>query len=184
MVTNVAVLVGSLRKDSFTKALAVGLEKLKPAGMNFSMVEIGDLPLYNQDLETDTPPEAWVRFRQAVAACDAVLFMTPEYSRSVPGALKNAMDVGARPYGKSVWAGKPGAVISTSPGLIGGFGANNHLRQSLVSMNVPAMQQPEAYISNVATIVKDGEIIKEDTAAFLADYLVKFEAWIARFTAA
>ena len=145
---NVAVLVGSLRKGSLNRKLALALIALAPPDLTLKIVEIGELPLYDQDPTKPTPPAAWVEFREAIAAADAVLFVTPEYNRSVPGALKNAIDVGSRPYGKSAGDGKPGAVISVSPGAIGGFGANHHLRQSLVFLNVPTLQQPEAYIGN------------------------------------
>ncbi len=142
---NVAVIVGSLRKDSINRKVARALMELAPKGLTLSMAEIGQLPIYNQDGD-DNPPAEWTAFRERIRAVDAVLFVTPEHNRSVPAALKNAIDVGSRPYGKSVWSGKPGAVVSASPGAIGGFGANHHLRQSLVFLNVPAMPQPEAYI--------------------------------------
>src|ERR1700730_1501908 len=143
---NVCVLVGSLRKASFNGMLANALISLAPSSMKLDIVEIGQLPLYNEDLETTAPPAPWTAFRQRVKAASAVLFVTPEDNRSVPAGLKNALDVGSRPYGHSVWNGKPGAVVSASPGAIGALGANHHLRQSLVFLNVPAMQQPEAYI--------------------------------------
>eukprot|EP01030_Chromulinospumella_sphaerica_P016526 gene16526-16341_t len=145
-VYTIAVLVGSLRKQSINRKVAQALAQLAPANLKLSIVEIGELPLYNEDLDGSAPPAAYSTFRQQVAAADAVLFVTPEYNRSVPAALKNAIDVGSRPYGQSVWSGKPGAVISVSPGAIGGFGANHHLRQSLVFLDVPCMQQPEAYL--------------------------------------
>src|SRR3954452_10321958 len=144
--TDVSVLVGSLRRDSLNQKLAKALTELASPRLMLNTVEIGQLPLYNQDDDGEMPPEAWTTFRQRVRRADAVLFVTPEYNRSVPGALKNALDVGSRPYGQSVWTGKPGAVVSVSPGALGAFGANHHLRQSLVFLNVPAMQQPEAYI--------------------------------------
>ena len=146
---NVCGLVGSLRKASFNGMLANALISLAPPSMKLDIVEIGQLPLYNEDLETAIPPAQWTAFRQRVKAADAVLFVTPEYNRSVPAALKNALDVGSRPYGSSVWDRKPGAIVSASPGAIGGFGANHHLRQSLVFLNVPTMQQPEAYVGHV-----------------------------------
>src|SRR5436309_2928635 len=139
---NVCVLVGSLRKASFNGKLANALISLRPSSLKLDIVEIGQLPLYNEDLETAAPPAQWTAFRQRVKAADAVLFVTPEYNRSVPAVLKNAIDVGSRPYGKSVWSGKPGGVISNSPGALGGFGANPHLRQSLVFLNVPVVQPP------------------------------------------
>ena len=143
---DVAVVVGSLRKDSFNRKVAHAAAELAPATLKLEIVEIGQLALYNQDLETATPPAEWTQFRDRMRRADAVLFLTPEYNRSVPGVLKNALDVGSRPYGKSVWDKKPAAVISVSPGALGAFGANHHLRQSLVFLNMPAMQMPEAYI--------------------------------------
>ena len=141
---DVAVLVGSLRKDSINRKMANALAELAPEGLKLSIVEIGQLPIYNQDAD-ENPPTEWKAFRERIRAADAVLFVTPEHNRSVPAALKNAIDVGSRPYGQSAWNGKPGAVVSASPGGVGGFGANHHLRQSLVFLNVPAMAQPEAY---------------------------------------
>jgi len=176
----VAVIVGSLRKDSASRKLARAFAALNP-DQTFNIVEIADLPHFDQDLESD-PPAAWVRFRQEVAAADAVLFVTPEYNRSVPGVLKNAIDVGSRPYGQSVWNGKPGAVISLSPGAIGGFGANHHLRQSLVFLNVPLLSQ-EAYVGGAFALFDDsGELANESTADFLKAYGKAFAAWIERLT--
>jgi chromate reductase, NAD(P)H dehydrogenase (quinone) len=175
-VRNVAVVVGSLRKDSVSRKLANAFAALNP-NLKFNIVEIGDLPHFDQDLESD-PPAQWVRFRNEIAAADAVLFVTPEFNRSVPGALKNAIDVGSRPYGSSVWAGKPGAVISLSPGAIGGFGANHHLRQSLVFLNVPLLSQ-EAYIGNAFSLFDDsGELVSDPTVEFLRAYGQQFTAWI------
>ena len=175
-VRNVAVVVGSLRKDSVSRKLAKAFAAVTP-GLKFNIVEIADLPHVDQDLESD-PPAQWVRFRNEIAAADAVLFVTPEFNRSVPGALKNAIDVGSRPYGASVWNGKPGAVISLSPGAIGGFGANHHLRQSLVFLNVPLLSQ-EAYISNAFALFDDaGELINDGTTEFLKSYGAQFAAWI------
>ncbi|MBB3228915.1 chromate reductase [Luteibacter sp. Sphag1AF] len=179
-VRKVAVLVGSLRKGSLNLKLAHVLKELAPPELDLHLVTIGDLPLYDSDLE-DAAPAAWTTFRQAVRACDAVLFVTPEYNRSVPGALKNALDVGSRPYGHSVWSGKPGAVISASPGAIGGFGANHHLRQSLVFLDVPAMQQPEAYISGADKLFDDhGHLVNEGTKKFLHGFMESFGHWVAR----
>jgi len=175
-VRNVAVVVGSLRKDSVSRKLAKAFAAVTP-GLKFNIVEIADLPHFDQDLESD-PPAQWVRFRNEIAAADAVLFVTPEFNRSVPGALKNAIDVGSRPYGSSVWNGKPGAVISLSPGAIGGFGANHHLRQSLVFLNVPLLSQ-EAYVSNAYALFDDaGELVNEGTTEFLRSYGAQFAAWI------
>jgi chromate reductase len=175
----VAVLVGSLRKDSINRKVANALAELAPAPLKLSIVDIGDLPLYNQDLD-ENPPAAWTRFRERIRAADAVLFVTPEYNRSVPAALKNALDVGSRPYGQSAWSGKPGAVASASPGAIGGFGANHHLRQSLVFLNVPAMAQPEAYLGGADKLFDaQGKLASEGTRKFLQDFMQAFAAWVA-----
>lgn len=176
---SVAVIVGSLRKDSVNRKLALALADLAPASLKLEIVEIGDLPLYNQDSDGDAPPAAWVVFRQLMKDMDAVLFVTPEYNRSVPAALKNALDVGSRPYGQSVWDGKPGAIVSASPGAIGGFGANHHLRQSLVFLNVPVLQQPEAYIGGADKLFDaEGQINNEGSRAFLQKFIQTFAAWI------
>ncbi|HEY3800613.1 MAG TPA: NAD(P)H-dependent oxidoreductase [Caulobacteraceae bacterium] len=176
---HVAVLVGSLRKASFNRKMALALGELAPEHLKLSIVEIGDLPLYNEDLDTDAPPAPWVRFRDAVRGADAVLFVTPEYNRSVPGGLKNAIDVGSRPYGKSVWSKKPCAVVSVSPGAIGGFGANHHLRQSLVFLDMPVLQQPEAYIGGAAQLfTPDGDIVAEGTRKFLTGLMTAFATLI------
>jgi chromate reductase len=179
----VAVFVGSLRKGSFNRMMANAARELAPERLDLAIVEIGALPLYNADREGENAPAEWVSFRNAVRGVDALLFVTPEYNRSVPGALKNAIDVGSRPYGKSVWSGKPGAVISVSPGAIGAFGANHHLRQSFVFLDVPAMQQPEAYIGGAAKLFDaDGKLSNPETREFLQKYMAAFAAWIAKQT--
>ena len=176
---NVCVLVGSLRKASLNGMLANALISLAPSSMKLDIVEIGQLPLYNQDLEIDPPPAPWTAFRQRVKAADAVLFVTPEYNRSVPAALKNALDVGSRPYGSSAWDRKPGAVVSASPGAIGGFGANHHLRQSLVFLNVPTMQQPEAYLGHVDKLFDEhGKLVSDGTRKFLQELMQTFANWV------
>ena len=176
----VAVFVGSLRKESLNRKLANALIAMAPASLKLTIHEIGYLPLFNADFEAE-PPAAVTEFKRNLAAADAVLFITPEYNRSVPGALKNAIDVGSRPYGKSAWTGKPGAVISVSPGAIGAFGANHHLRQSLVFLNVPAMAQPEAYIGNAAALFDDkGALTNESTREFMQKFLAAFAQWIER----
>jgi chromate reductase, NAD(P)H dehydrogenase (quinone) len=177
---DVAALVGSLRRDSFTRRLVRGLSTVAPSGLHIEIVPIGDLALYNQDLE-EKPPQPWFDFRARVRCADAVLFATPEYNRSVPGVLKNALDVGSRPYGKSVWNGKPAAVISASPGAVGAFGANHHLRQSLVYLNMPTLDQPEAYVGGIDKAVdENGQFTKEETRKFCATFMSEFERWINR----
>jgi chromate reductase len=177
---NVCVLVGSLRKASFNGMLANALIWLAPSSMKLDIVEIGQLPFYNEDIETDPSPAPWTAFRQRVKAADAVLFVTPEYNRSVPAALKNALDVGSRPYGSSVWDRKPGAIVSSSPGAIGAFGANHHLRQSLVFLNVPTLQQPEAYISHVDKLFDEhGKLAGDGAGKFLQQFMQAFANWVA-----
>jgi chromate reductase, NAD(P)H dehydrogenase (quinone) len=177
---NVAVFVGSLRKESLNRKMANALMAMAPTPLVLTIHEIGQLPLYNQDFDGD-PPAVVTEFKQKLAAADAVLFITPEYNRSVPGVLKNAIDIGSRPYGKSAWSGKPGGVISVSPGAIGGFGANHALRQSLVFLDVPAMAQPEAYIGGAAAMFDDkGALTNESTRAFMLKFLQAFAQWIER----
>jgi len=136
------------------------------------------VPIYNQDGD-ENPPAEWAAFRKRIKAADAVLFVTPEHNRSVPAALKNALDVGSRPYGQNVWSGKPGAVVSASPGAIGGFGANHHLRQSLVFLNVPAMPQPEAYIGGADKLFDaHGKLINDGTRKFLQIFMQAYNMWI------
>jgi chromate reductase len=177
----VAVLVGSLRKDSLNRKMAEAFIKLAPPQLAFSFVEIGDLPFYNQDLETETPPAQWVRFRDTLRASDALLFFTPEYNRSVPGVLKNAIDIGSRPPGKGAINGRPAAVISVSPGALGAFGAHHHLRQVLAGVGVPVLPSPEIYIGNApALFAEDGSIKVEATRAFLVTIGEKFLTWVQR----
>ena len=177
----VAVLIGSLRKGSLNRRMAGAALEVAPAELELEVVEIGDLPFYNEDLEGEKAPAPWGAFRHALRAFDAVLFVTPEYNRSVPPALKNALDVGSRPYGQSVWSGKPGAVISVSPGATGGFGANHHLRQSLVFLDVPTLQQPEAYIGGAAKLFDaDGKLVNDSTREYLRKFMAAFASWIAK----
>ena len=182
MSKKIAVLVGSLRRESYNRKMAHALAGLAPPSLELEIIEIGGLPLYSQDYDDEGKPlDEWIAFRERLKAFDGVLFVTPEHNRSVPAALKNAIDVASRPYGKSVWAGKPGAVVSVSPGAMGAFGANHHLRQSLVFLDVPAMQQPEAYIGGAAQLFDgDGRITNEKTRAFLVKFMEAFAAWVAR----
>jgi chromate reductase len=174
----IAVIVGSLREDSLNRKLALELARLAPASLKFEIVEIRDLPLYNQDLDA-APPAAWEDFRAAVRAADAVLFVTPEYNRSIPGVLKNAVDVGSRPYGHSAWAKKPGAIVSASPGAMGGFGANHHLRQSCVFLDMPIMPQPEAYLGHAGDMFGEaGRLKDEKLAGFLASFMAAYADWV------
>lgn len=177
---DVAVLVGSLRKGSLNRKMALVLAELARPRLALEIVEIRDLALYDQDLD-GSPPEPWVRFRERIRAAEGVLFVTPEYNRSVPGVLKNAIDVGSRPYGQSAWERKPAAIITVSPGAIGGFGANHHLRQMLVFLDMPAMQQPEAYVGGAASLFDEGgRLGNEKTRGFLKDFTESFANWIER----
>ena len=148
MAYKIAIIVGSLREDSINRKVARSICALRNDNLDCSMIEIGDLPLYNQDLDGN-PPQQWTRFRDQVRASDGVLFCSPEYNRGVPGVLKNAIDVGSRPYGESVFDKKPAAIVTASPGMYGGFGANHQIRQACVFLNMPVMQQPEAYLGKV-----------------------------------
>jgi chromate reductase len=179
----VGVIVGSLRKGSYARLLSRALVELAPASLELSVIEIGELPHYNQDLETDTPPSAWTTFRQRVIASDAVLFITPEYNRSMPGVVKNALDVGSRPWGFSAWSGKPAAVISTSPGALGGMAANHHLRQVAMAVNLAAMPYPEAYIPAVASLFdENGALQNADARKLMVQFLQSFATWTDRFS--
>jgi NAD(P)H-dependent FMN reductase/ketosteroid isomerase-like protein len=178
-VLQVAVLVGSLRAQSFSRKIARALAARAPDALRCRFVEIGELPLYNEDLENEAPPAAWSSFRGAIRECDAVLFVTPEYNRSIPGCLKNALDVGSRPSGKSVFKGLPAGVVSVTPNKLGAFGANHALRQTFVFLDMPVMQQPEAYIGNVAELLDDNGAVKNgETAAFLENFMGAFETWV------
>jgi len=175
----IAILVGSLRKASINRGIARSICAIRNDNLDCSMIEIGDLPLYNQDLDTN-PPEQWTRFRQQVGAADGVLFCSPEYNRGVPGVLKNAIDVGSRPYGQSVFDKKPAAIVTASPGSIGGFGSNHQIRQAAVFLNMPVMQQPEAYLGHVSDdsfdadgCLKDGPL--KDLVTVLAH---AFAGWV------
>ncbi len=173
------IIVGSLRRASFSRKIAENVVKLLPSGMTAEWIPI-DMPIYNQDLDDDgTPPQAWTDFRARVKSCDAYLFVTPEYNRTLPPVIKNALDIGSRPYGQNVWGGgKKGAVISVSPGAIGGFGANHALRQAVVFLDITMLQQPEMYIGGVAKLLdKDGGV-NEGTASFLQQFVTRFTEFI------
>ena len=180
-VHSIAVIVGSLRKDSINRKVARALAELAPPSLKLSIVEIGDLPLYNEDIDLDSPPAAYTAFREALQGADGFLFVTPEYNRSVPGALKNAIDVGSRPYGKSAWGkAKPAAVVSASPGAIGGFGANQHLRQCFVFLDVLCMQQPEAYLGSAGTFFDEHGKLSEKTRPFLTVQPIRLSTCVRR----
>jgi chromate reductase, NAD(P)H dehydrogenase (quinone) len=175
---DVAAFVGSVRKESLNLKLAHALIRLQPAQLKLEIVPVGGLALYNPDRDVE-PPQEWSLLRARVKCSDAVLFVTPEHNRSVPAAMKNAIDIASRPYGANAWSGKPGAVITASPGAIGGFGSNHHLRQMLVFLNVPAMQQPEAYIGHADKLFDaENKLVNEETAKFLREFLGAFLKWI------
>lgn len=181
--SKVAVIVGSLRQESLNRAIARALIKLAPQGMEGEFIEIGDLPLYNPDLEGDDVPASWTRFRDQIRGVDAVLFVTPEYNRGLPASIKNAIDVGTRPWGQNVWSGKPAAVVTASPGAIGGFGANHQLRQSLVFLDMPVLQQPEAYIGNAGDLLNADDTPKTDsTRDYFSSIMAAFGKLIDRYS--
>ncbi|MDD3722918.1 MAG: NAD(P)H-dependent oxidoreductase [Lutibacter sp.] len=174
----IAVIVGSLRKESFNLKTAKALIALAPESLSFEIINIANLPMFNEDLEAN-PPKEWVAFKEEINNANGLLFLTPEYNRSVPAVLKNAIDVGSRPYGKNSWNGKPCAIVSVSIGAISGFGANHHLRQSLTFVNALAMAQPEAYIGGAAALFDDkGKLINDSTKDFLKSFMGAFEKWV------
>ena len=179
----IGVVVGSARTGSFSKTVAETVMQLMPAGFEMKMLAITDLPIYNQDYDAEgATPESYVHFREQVRKCDGYLFVTPEHNRSIPALLKNALDVASRPYGANVWSGKPGAIVSVSPGAIAGFGANHITRQSLSFLNVYMMQQPEAYVGGVMDAIgPDGKITGERSLGFLKTVAESVAAWVKRF---
>jgi len=177
---NIGVLVGSLRKKSFSRSVARAAVACSSAAMKFHYINLEDLSLYNQDFDDDHQvPAAYVRFRDEMKNMDGFLFVTPEYNRSVPAVLKNALDVGSRPYGSSVWDGKPAGIISVSPGGLGAFGANHQLRQPMVFLNVLLLQQPEMYISRVESLLNgEGELVDQSTVDHLRKFMDAFSKWV------
>ena len=175
----IAILVGSLREGSINRKIARSICALRNDNLDCSMIEIGDLPLYNSDLD-ENPPAQWTRFRDQVGSADGVLFVSPEYNRGIPGVLKNAIDVGSRPYGKSVFDKKPAAIVTASPGSIGGFGSNHQIRQAAVFLNMPVMQQPEAYLGHVSDDAFDESgCLKEGPLQGLVTVLAHaFSGWV------
>jgi chromate reductase, NAD(P)H dehydrogenase (quinone) len=185
-VKDIAVLVGSLRKDSVNRKAALALRALAPKELALDIVPIAHLPFYDQDYDADlaNTPAAFTEFRQRIAAADGVIFATPEYNRTFPAVLKNAIDIGSRPYGKSVWSSKPAGVISVSMGAMGAFGANQQLRLLLANVNMPTLHQPEVYIGSAEKLFdNDGNVSVEATEAFLRSYMEAFAAWTERLGA-
>ncbi len=181
MSKKISVLIGSLRKDSFNKKVAQEIIKLASGNLVFEILEIGHLEHYNEDIDGDNPPKSWTDFRNKIKTSDGFLFCTPEYNRSVPSVLKNAIDIGSRPYGQNSWGGKPGAIVSVSMSALGAFGANHHLRQSMVFVDVLMMQQPEAYIGNAHTLFNEAGELAEGTKKFLQNYINAYENWVNKF---
>lgn len=177
----IGILVGSLRKESFNRKTANALIQLAQKSfpeLQCEIIEIGNLPLYSQD-DDENPPPSFKNFREKIKGCDGIIFVTPEYNRSVPGVLKNAIDIGSRPYGQSAWSKKPAGVISVSIGALGGFGANQHLRQSLVFLDMPALQQPELYIGNASKLFsEEGQLNDEQVKSLLMKFLKSYEQWL------
>ncbi|WP_295199521.1 NADPH-dependent FMN reductase [uncultured Chryseobacterium sp.] len=182
----IGILAGSLRKESFSKKIAQAIVRMAPEGYRFQIVSLDGLEVYNQDFDDHNQvPESYKAFREEMQNVDGVIFITPEYNRSVPGVLKNALDIGSRPAGKSVWDKKPAAIFSNSPGNISAFGANHHLRQSLVFLNMPAMQQPEVYIAKANELFDDSGALKEgETKKFIAEAVEAYIAWFEKNTEA
>lgn len=180
MTCRIAVVVGSLRKDSFNRQLANAVVSLAPDDFSFDFLDIGVLPLYSQDYDADYPDVAR-QFKQQIEAVDGLLFVTPEYNRSIPGVLKNAIDWGSRPWGQNAWSGKPGAVLGTSPGAAGTALAQQHLRNVLAYLDVPLMGQPEMFIKHDASkIDANGAILDDDLRKFLQLFVDRYAMWVRR----
>ncbi|MDN4494491.1 NADPH-dependent FMN reductase [Ureibacillus aquaedulcis] len=178
----VALISGSLRQGSISTKIAKSVGELFPEGYEAQLVEIGNLPIYNEDIDTESnTPAEYAAFRKTIKESDAVLFVTPEYNRSITGALKNALDVASRPYGQSAWDGKPAGVISQSFGNLSGFGANHHLRQILVVLNMPTVQQPEVYLANSHQLFDENDKMNESTTEFLQSFVNTFVDLINRY---
>lgn len=178
----IAIIVGSLRRESFNGKLARALTKLAPSDFTFTIVEIGDLPLYNQD-DDDNQAPAVKRLKSEIAAADGLVFVTPEYNRSIPGVLKNAIDHASRPYGQSVWAGKPAGVIGISVGAIGTALAQQHLRNILAYLDVPTLGQPEVFLQMKDGLFEEDGSIGPASRTFLQDWMDRYVAWVRQHSA-
>jgi chromate reductase len=179
---NIVVIVGSLRKEGFTLKIANALAKLAPDTLKLDVVALHGLSFFNQDLEA-TPPADWLAFREKIQKSAGVLFVTPEYNRSIPGVLKNAIDVGSRPYGKSSFFGKPTGIISNSPGPLGGVSAAKHLQNILPGISGPILGQPEIYLNGVGDAFDDkGQLIKEALQKVLKQYVDAYAAFVERLS--
>lgn len=175
----IAVVVGSLRKDSFNRKLASAIVKLAPSEFSFKQIQISDLPLYNQDDDMN-PAESVKRLKAEIAASHGLLFVTPEYNRSMPGVLKNAIDHASRPYGQNVWAGKPAGVLGASVGVIGTAMAQQHLRNVLAYLDVPVLGQPEAFIHVKDGLFDENGNIGPDSKNFLQNWMNRYAAWVSK----
>lgn len=176
----IAVVVGSLRRESINRKLASALVKMGPPDFVFRPLEIGDLPLYSEDNDPN-PPAPVRRLKAEIAASAGVLFVTPEYNRSIPGVLKNALDNGSRPWGQNSWAGKPGGIIGASPGTIGTAMAQQHLRNVLAYLDVPTLCQPEAYLQiRDGFFDQEGNIVNDNSRKFLQNWMERYVAWVKR----
>ena len=182
MSNKIGLIVGSLRKDSYNKKIAKYIGKKINSKNQYEFIEIGDLPLYNEDIDHDNPPKSYSEFRKKLDEFQAFIFFTPEYNRSIPAVLKNALDIGSRPYGSNKWDGKPAGIVSISPGAMGAFGANHHLRQCLTFLNMPTLQQPEMYLGHINKMIDENGEINSDYINKLCDkFVVTFETWIEKF---
>ena len=179
MSKKIGLVVGSLRKEAFSKKIAEELKAVAPESLELENVKIDQLEMFNQDFDEEgRTPKSWKDFRKNLEKFDGFLFVTPEYNRSYPAVIKNAIDIGSRPYGQNKWDGKPGAIISVSPGSMGGLGANHALRQVMVFVNIPMMQQPEAYIRDVADAIGEDGKFKEKMSNHLKEFMVAYEKWV------
>ena len=176
----IGIVVGSLRKGSYNRKIAENIKNMFPEEYELVIGDISNLPLYNEDIDNGNPPVEWKTFREEVKTWDAILFITAEYNRSMPAVIKNALDVASRPYGESMWAKKPGAVISSSTGGMGGFGSNHHLRQTASFLDIYMLQQPERYLANIESSF-DGELMKDSLKSFLESFVDSYVEWIEKF---
>jgi len=180
MAHSIVTIVGSLRKESFSLKIANAMAKMAPASLKLDVTTLHGISNFNQDLEA-SPPADWLAFREKIQKSNGVLFVTPEYNRSIPGVLKNAIDVASRPYGKSSFLGKPTGIIANSPGALGGMGAAKHLQNILPGISGPILGQPEIYLNGVGDAFNDkGELVKEALQKVLEQYLAAFAAFVAK----
>ncbi|MDR2663371.1 MAG: NAD(P)H-dependent oxidoreductase [Treponema sp.] len=182
---SIGILAGSLRKESYSKKTGLYIAGLLPEDFSAKLIDLSGLAMYNQDYDDEgNPPREYGVFRQEIKGLDGFLFVTPEYNRGVTGVLKNALDIASRPFGHNVWDGKPGAVISVTIGKLGALAGNHQLRQPMVYLNIPLLQQPEVYLSNVAGLFNGrGEVVDQGAADFLRTFAGAFAQWVRRFTA-